>query len=182
MAAVARRYAEALADVVMRAGAALGPEQAAAELRAFGKTLEDSRDFREALATPAVPLARKKAVIARVVETLQLSRLTGNFLFVLADHRRMAALDEIIQAFEAACDERSGFARAEVSAAREMTGAQRTALGAALEKLTGKKVRMRVAVDERLVGGAVAKVGSTIYDGSLRGQLAALERRLGGED
>jgi F-type H+-transporting ATPase subunit delta len=182
MAAVARRYAEALADVTTKAGAALGPQQAAEELRSFASTLEEARELREALSTPAVPLARKKAVIGRVADELKLALLTKNFLFVLVDHRRLAALGEIIQAFEVAADERLGFARAEVAAAREMSGAQSAALGAALERLTGKKVRMRVKVDEGLVGGAVAQIGSTIYDGSVRGQLAALERRLGGKN
>ena len=182
LAAVAKRYAEALADVTMNAGAAPGIEKAAEELRRFEQALRSSPELREALATPAIPPGKKKAVVSRIAEALGISRLTRNFLLVLADHRRIGALSEIVAAFETASDERLGFSRAEVTAAREMSQAQRAALGSALEKLTGRTVRMRVALDEGLIGGAIARIGSTIYDGSVRGQLAALERRLSGEN
>jgi F-type H+-transporting ATPase subunit delta len=75
-------------------------------------------------------------------------------------------------------DDRLGFARAEVSAAREMGEPQRAELAAKLERLTGKRIRMRFRVDERLIGGVVARIGSTVYDGSVRGQLASLGHRL----
>jgi len=78
-------------------------------------------------------------------------------------------------------DERLGYARAEVASARELTETQRTALNAQLERLTGKRIRMRFQVDESLIGGVVARIGSTVYDGSLRGQLASLESRLRAE-
>ena len=67
------------------------------------------------------------------------------------------------------------------SAAREMAEPQRAALTSELERLTGKRIRMRFTVDERLIGGVVARIGSTVYDGSVRGQLASLGRRLGAE-
>ena len=93
----------------------------------------------------------------------------------------MGSLTEILHSFELIMDERLGFARAEISSARELTEAQRTALSTQLAQLTGKKVRMRFAVDESLIGGAVARIGSTVYDGSVRGQLQSLERRLSTE-
>ena len=91
------------------------------------------------------------------------------------------ALTDILHSFELIMDERLGFARAEISSARELTEAQRTALSAQLAQLTGKQIRMRFAVDESLIGGAVARIGSTVYDGSVRGQLQTLERRLSTE-
>jgi F-type H+-transporting ATPase subunit delta len=78
-------------------------------------------------------------------------------------------------------DERLGFARAEISSARELTETQRTSLSTQLSQLTGKQIRMRFAVDESLIGGAVARIGSTVYDGSVRGQLQTLGRRLSTE-
>ena len=78
-------------------------------------------------------------------------------------------------------DERLGFARAEVSAARDLAESQRAALTSVLERLTGRRIRMRFTVDESLIGGVVARIGSTVYDGSVRGQLASLGRRLGAE-
>jgi F0F1-type ATP synthase delta subunit len=88
--AAATRYSNALADVVTAAGSALPPQDAVAELRAF----EERASFaalRNALITPAVPPARKRAVISRVADILGLSRITRNLLFVLIDHRRIAA-------------------------------------------------------------------------------------------
>ena len=179
---IAKRYAEALADVVARPGADPAPEAASAQLRLLADTLESSRELRDALASPAIPIGRKKAALGRLADALGLSGVMRNFLFVLADHRRISAVPEIAQFFEAGIDERLGFARAEVAAARAMSEGQQTALAAALGRLTGKRVRIKITVDESLVGGVVARIGSTVYDGSVRGQLAALERRMGAED
>ena len=117
----------------------------------------------------------------RIAELLKLSRISLNFLYVLIDHRRIAALSGIIDSFELIVDERLGFARAEVSAARYLAEPQRAALTSVLERLTGKRIRMRFAVDQRLIGGVVARIVSTVYDGSVRGQLASLGRRLSAE-
>ncbi len=178
LSAVAKRYAEALADVVGAAGSKLRPEEAVQQLRAFEAALESSADLREALSTPAVPLGRKKAVIGRVAEVLGLSPVTRNFLFVLADHRRVPLFPEIGRSFELVADERLGFARADVTAAQQLSEAQREELNAALERLTGKRIRMRTAVDDSLIGGVTARIGSTVYDGSVRGRLEGLEKRL----
>ena len=78
-------------------------------------------------------------------------------------------------------DARLGFARAEVISAGALDETERRTLNTRLERLTGKRIRMRFTVDPSLVGGAVARIGSTVYDGSVRGQLANLERRLGSE-
>jgi len=178
--AVATRYANALADVVTARGSALKPHDAAAELRSFEGALA-SRELRNALITPAVPPARKRAVVGRVADILKLSPITRNFLFVLIDHRRIAGFSDVANAFEQILDERLGFARAQVASARELTEAQRAALVAALEKASEKRLRAQFAVDPSLVGGVVVRIGSTVYDGSVRGQLQALERRLSAE-
>jgi len=181
LSAVAARYANALADVVTAGQSTLRPEQAVAELQAFQTALRESAELHNALTTPAVPAGRKKAVVGRIADVLQLSRVTRNFLFVLIDHRRINSLAAIIEIFEEVMDARMGFARAEVTSAGDLNEAQRRALNAQLEKLTGKRIRMRFALDPALIGGAVARIGSTVYDGSVRGQLATLERRLSAE-
>ncbi len=177
--AVAVRYANALADVVTGGASPLRPQDAVAELDAFAAALRASTELHSVLITPAVPIGRKKAVIGRIAGTLRLSRIARNFLFVLVDHRRITALPEIIHSLERIVDERLGYVRAEVTSARELTEALRTALSAELERLTGKHIRARFTVDPSLIGGVVARIGSTVYDGSVRGQLASLERRLG---
>ena len=176
--AVATRYANALADVVTAPASAVKPEAALAELRSFEAALRGSAELENALVTPAVPVARKRAVVARVGSLLNLSRVARNFLFVLVDHRRIAALPDVLQSLEVVLDQRLGLARAEVLAARELSEAQRAALQAELERLSGKRIRARFGVDASLIGGVVARIGSTVYDGSVRGQLAALGRRL----
>jgi F-type H+-transporting ATPase subunit delta len=181
LSAVAARYANALADVVTADGSPVRPQDAVSELRTFEAALEASTELQNALATPAVPAGRKRAVVGRIAEILKLSRISRNFLYVLIDHRRIAALSGILHSFELMVDERLGFARAEVSAARAMAEPQRAALNAGLERLTGRRIRMRLTVDERLIGGVVARIGSTVYDGSVRGQLASLGRRLSAE-
>jgi F-type H+-transporting ATPase subunit delta len=179
--AVATRYANALADVVTSGASATGAEAVLAELRAFQSTLSTSAELQNALTSPAVPPSRKRAVVAKLGDILKLSRVTRNLLFVLIDHRRLASLTDIIQSFETVADERLGFARAEISSARELSEPQRSKLNSQLEQLTGKRIRARYATDESLIGGVVARIGSTVYDGSVRGQLETLGRRLSTE-
>ena len=162
----------------MQPGSAVRSADALAQLQAFEAAFRLSAPLRNALVSPAVPASRKKAVVARIGSRLGLSRVSLNFLFVLIDHRRIGGLTEIIQTLERTLEERLGFARAEVLSARELTEAQRSALAAELERLVGKRIRMRAAVDEKLIGGVVARIRSTVYDGSVRGRLQALERRL----
>src|SRR5690242_20672178 len=123
--AVATRYANALADVVTAGKSELNPQAALTEIRSFESTLRDSPALQNALVTPAIAGSRKRAVIQRIADTLQLSRISRNFLLVLVDHRRIASLSDIILSFEAVMDERLGFARAQVTSARELTEPQR---------------------------------------------------------
>jgi F-type H+-transporting ATPase subunit delta len=152
-----------------------------AELRTFEAALKSSAELHNALISPAVAGSRKKAVVGRIADVLKLSRTSRNFLFVLVDRRRISALSDIIELFEATVDERLGLARAQVTSASELTEKQRAALASDLERLTGKRIRMQFEVDPALIGGVTARIGSTVYDGSLRGQLHTLGRRLGAE-
>jgi F-type H+-transporting ATPase subunit delta len=179
--ALASRYAAALVDVVTGTRAGLPPDQVTGELRAFEDVLRQSAELRHALASPSVSPARKRGVVGKIAERLGASRVVRNFLFVLIDHRRVPMLSEIIEAFITRLDERLGFARAEVRAARQIDDSQRAALVAQLERLTGKQVRLQFTVDESLIGGVVARVGSTVYDGSVRGRLETLGRRMTAE-
>ena len=180
--AVATRYANALADVVTAPGSAIRPQDILGELRSFESSLSASAELQNALISPAVPPARKRAVVGRIADAMKLSRVARNFLFVLIDKRRIAELQAVLNGFEVIVDERLGFARAEVASARELTDAQRSALNSRLERMTGKRVRMQFTVDPALIGGVVARIGSTVYDGSVRGQLESLGRRLATEN
>jgi F-type H+-transporting ATPase subunit delta len=151
------------------------------ELHRFGELFAASEPLRNALSSPAVPPLKKRAVITRIAESLSLSRLVRNFLFVLTDHRRSDLIPEVVRSFETHLDEHLGILRAEVSSARELSQPQRGALSTELSKITGKTVRLQYSVDPALIGGLVTRIGSTVYDGSVRGQIEVLSRRLGAE-
>src|SRR5260370_4842350 len=176
--AVANRYARGVVDVVTPAGSALKPEDAVAQLRAAAKMIEDSAELRNALMTPAIQNSRKRIVIGKLLDSTATSHLIRNFIFVIIDHRRIAILDEIREAFELLLDVRLGFVRAEVTSATPLDKQRSVGLESELSNLTGKRMRLRFAVDPELLGGVVARIGSTVYDGSLRGQLRQLRRQL----
>jgi F-type H+-transporting ATPase subunit delta len=176
--ALATRYASALVDVATGTKSPVDPHHLLGELRGFEEVLAGSAELRTALASPSVPPARKRAVVGAIGEKLGVSRVARNFLFVLTDHRRIGMLSEVLAAFDLLSDERLGFTRAEIISARELDQRQRAAVSHGLERLTGKNVRVHYAEDGKLLGGLVARIGSTVYDGSVRGQLHALGKRL----
>jgi F-type H+-transporting ATPase subunit delta len=176
LSALAIRYAKALADVV--ADSKLDAARVTNELRSVDSIIEGSAPLKVALASPAVSPARKRAVLSRLIEPMGVTDKVRNFLFVISDHRRMTELKSITEAFEKLIDERLGFARAEISSAHELSEAQRAALAAELTRLTGKEARLHFSTDPSLIGGVVARVGSTVYDGSIRGQLDRLRIKL----
>jgi len=177
--AVVTRYANALADVVMGGGGVgIQPGDAAAQVRAFATVVAESHDLRNVLISPSVSQARKRAVISRLAEVQGTARVVRNFLLVLSDHRRLDALTEVASALEIIIDERLGFARASIQSAEALRPEQQDALIRRISEMTGKNVRPSYAVNPELVGGVVVNVGSKVYDGSVRGQLAAIGRRL----
>ena len=178
--AIVARYANALADV-MTGPAGMDTAQAAQQLRGFEGLLAGSPDLHNVLASPAVAASRKRVVVHKLADRLGMGKMARNFLLVLTDHRRLAALAQVIDEFEILVDERMGFVRAELETARDLDERQKSLVTEELARLTGKKVRARFAVEPALIGGAIARIGSTVYDGSLRGQLDALARRLATE-
>ena len=177
--AVVTRYANALADVVMGAtGAGVQPGDAVAQLQAFAQMVQESHDLRNALTSPSVSLARKRAVISRLAESQGTSRMVRNFLLVLSDHRRLDALTEVAAEFAIVLDERLGFVRASIESALPLQSQQQNDLVQKISQLTGKNVRPTWQVNPELLGGVVVNVGSKVYDGSVRGQLAAIGRKL----
>lgn len=176
--ALASRYARALADLVLDPSAGMDPREAMTELQAFEMAVAGAPDLRSVLLSPAVSPGRKRTLIERLSGMLGTSPLLRNFLCVVINHRRITLLHEIREALQMLLDERLGLARADVGSARELTGEQRSSVEAQLARLTGKRVRCRFSVEESLLGGVTARIGSTIYDGSVRGQLERLRRRL----
>jgi len=176
--AAANRYARALVDVVMAPGSPLKPEDAVGQLRAATQIIEQSPELRNALLTPAIQTSRKRAVMAKLLGETSTSQLIRNFIFVIIDHRRIGIIGDIREAFERLLDERLGFVQAQVTSAASLDERRSAGVETELSHLTGKRMRLRFAVDTELLGGVVARIGSTVYDGSLRGQLQQLRRQL----
>lgn len=176
--AVALRYARAFAEVIMAPGVEFPPNQAVDQLRAVENLLESSADLRHALGSPAVRIAQKRAVMSRIAEDLNLKLFTRNFLYVLIGHHRIGILADIREAFESEIDQRLGFVRADVASALELDKPQTAAIEAGLTQMTGKQVRAHFRQDPSLLGGVLARIGSTVYDGSIRGQLDNLRRQI----
>ncbi len=175
MRSVSGQYAGALADVAIASG---NPETLRQEVHAFAGLAAGSADLRNFLDSPAIPRESKKDLLGKLAARMGASEQLRNFLFVLVDHRRTHMLQEIAREFETALLERLGVAEAAVTSARELSAPQKQKLAGSLESLTGKKIEAHYAVDPSLVGGLVVRVGSTIYDGSVRAQLDRMAARL----
>jgi F-type H+-transporting ATPase subunit delta len=172
------QYATALADIVLEQGAA---EPTRVQLQDFRVAYEESAELRNFLASPAVSRESKHAVIEKLVARLGASRIIRNFLFVMSDNQRVHLLPEIEQTFEAVLRQRQGVAEAEVTSAMELSEGQKTNLLRTLERLSGKKIQAKYSLDSSLLGGAVVRVGDTIYDGSVRNKLNQLRAQLASE-
>ena len=176
MASVVGAYARAFADVVV--GSKLDPARLQQELHTVESLLAESDPLRRVLENPSIPGDRKRAVLDAIAQRAGLSRQTRNFVAVLTDHRRLPLFSDIVKQIEQELNDRLGFADAEVSSARALSDAEKRLLEAEVAKLTGKNVRARYQQDASLLGGAVVKVGSTIYDGSVKGQLEKIREQL----
>jgi F-type H+-transporting ATPase subunit delta len=173
--ALAERYAAALVDVALENKQADLVKQ---ELAAFATMVRESPDLHAFLSNPSIGRAVKHSAIEELVARMGASRTLRNYLFVIVDQRRAGMLIEIEQAFSAILDARQGITQATVTSPAELTSDERDELGAALAKLTGKRIQAQFKTDSALIGGAVVKIGSTIYDGSVRAQLDRLRVRM----
>jgi len=169
MASVTITYARALTDAVFDAH--LDPVKTLAEAQALAQLVSESKELREVWETPSITPQQKRAVLDAIVAREKISRTVRNFIAVLIDHRRTNFLSPIVKQFELELDQRMGFAEAEIASARELDDTERRALETQVAGLTGKKVRAHYSRDASLLGGAVVRIGSTIYDGSVSGQL-----------
>jgi F-type H+-transporting ATPase subunit delta len=176
MADFAARYARALADVVL--SSRVPPDSVNAQLSDFIGTLEESRDLREALFNPSLPVDVRVRIIDALVPRLELGREVRNFLAVLLRHDRIHAVAAIVAAYRAEMDRRQGISEVEVISARRLDADERYQMEQQVARLAGTRVRARFSEDKGLIGGAVVKIGSTIYDGSVRGRLDRLKQEL----
>jgi F-type H+-transporting ATPase subunit delta len=178
MASVVGTYARAFADVVMTGKSHLDPARALQELHGIEDLIKESDQLRRVLENPSIPGDRKRAVIDAITGRMGTTRQVRNFIAVLTDHRRLPLFSEILKQLQQELNDRQGFAEAQVSTARQLSDAEKAMLEAEITKLTGKKIRAKYEQDATLLGGAVVQVGSTIYDGSVKGQLEKIREQL----
>jgi F-type H+-transporting ATPase subunit delta len=175
---VARRYATALADVVTARGEA---QEVKEELAAWAEMMQANEQLLEVFRNPTIPYEQKRKVLDALIERSRVRPTTSNFLQVLLQNHRLAELSEVNKRFAQILDERSGVVSAEVTTARPVAQSSQDALRTKLTAMTGKSVRLSFTTDEELIGGIVTRIGSTIYDGSVRNQLQQVRERLAGK-
>jgi F-type H+-transporting ATPase subunit delta len=178
MASVVGTYARAFADVLMNDGNRLDPSRTMQELRTIEGLLNESDALRRVLENPSIEGESKRAVLDAITKRLGTAKQVRNFVAVLIDHRRLPLFSEILKQLELELDDRQGFAEAEIKSARQLNESEKQMLESEIAKLAGKKVRPHYDEDASLLGGAVVKVGSTIYDGSVKGQLERIREQL----
>ncbi|HZH90730.1 MAG TPA: ATP synthase F1 subunit delta [Pyrinomonadaceae bacterium] len=178
MQTMARRYAAALADVVIAQGEAREVQE---ELNIWAQMMEDNSGLLEVFRNPTIPYEQKRNLLNTLIARTRVRPTTANFLQVLLQNHRLSELKEINERFALQLDERSGVVSAQVTTARVVPEATKETLRAQIGTLTGKKVRLQFAVDEELIGGIVTRIGSTVYDGSVRTQLQQIKQKMAGE-
>jgi F-type H+-transporting ATPase subunit delta len=176
--AVARRYAAAMADVAQGKNSAA---RVKSDFASFVQAFNSAADLRNFLESPAVDIEVKQKVIATLAGRMSLDANVANFVHLIVKHGRTEILREIERTLGEELNARMGIAQAEVTSARALNDAERKELTAALERRTGKKIEASFREDGSLLGGAVVRVGSTVYDGSIRERLSRLREQLEGE-
>ena len=172
---LALRYARALLSA-LPAGSDSAPVDAF--LAALGDALETVPELRDTLLNPAVPRTARRKILHDLAGGRGLPPQVGHFLSVILDNGRLGSLPSIAAAFREAREAAAGVVPATLTTAAPLSPELERRAMTALERLTGRKVRLETKVDPLLVGGAMTQIGSTVYDGSLRTQLTRLRRRM----
>jgi F-type H+-transporting ATPase subunit delta len=176
MAAFVARYARAFADVVTQEK--LDKVALDRQLDDFLATWDVSAELRELFANPAVAAAQKIAVLDKMNEKLGLLKELRNLLAVLIKNDRIVEVKDVAAAYRAEMQERQGIRPVEIVTARELSEQDRAGLVAGVGKLAGAEIQARFKLDESILGGTVVRIGSTVYDGSVRGRLDRLKNAL----
>ena len=176
MAAFVSRYATAFLDVVT--AAKLDTDAIDKQLADFEATWDGSPELRTFFENPAVAAPQKVAFLDKLNARLGLQRELRNLIAVLINNDRIKQVHEVAAAYRAELQERLGIRQAEIVTARELGDDERRALIAGVGKLAGARIEASFKLDQTILGGAVVRVGSTVYDGSVRGRLERLREAL----
>lgn len=175
---VANRYVTALADVVTEPGSGLAPEKALRQLQSFSGLLAESGELEAVLTSPSVSPSDKGDLLTDIGARIGLSPVVRTFLHVLVDHRRIAHFGLVLQGFRSWLDDYRNRVEMEVRVAAELAPAQRVTLERRFRTLTGKEVRARYLIDPDVIGGSSVRIGSMLYDGTVKAALGSLANEL----
>jgi F-type H+-transporting ATPase subunit delta len=176
MAAFVSRYATAFADVVT--AAKLDTAAIDAQLSDFLSTWEGSPELREFFENPAVPVTQKVEILDKLNAKLKLQKELRNLIAVLISNDRIGQVGEVAQAYRRLLQEQLGIRPAEIVTARELDTNERIELISEIAKLAGSRIEASFTLDKSILGGTVVRIGSTVYDGSVRGRLERLREAL----
>ena len=174
--AAAARYARALLDVVLNENG--NPEQVERELTQFADLIAGNRELQSVLVNPAVPVSGKRGVMKELTGRVTLSSPVAKLLLMLADRDRLALLPDLLAVYRERLMDYQKVVRAEVTTAMPLGDAHAARLQQKLAEVTGRRVMMTTSVDPGLIGGVVARIGGTVYDGSVATQLETVKRKL----
>lgn len=172
---IANRYARALADVITERGEM---NEVVVELNSFCSMMTGHNQLRDVFASPVLSADRKRAVLNDLLAKLQLRQTSNNFLRLLLDNSRLHDLDQMLKALSRELDARTNIVSAEIVTARDISQQEETMLADKLKAATGKQVRLQFRTDPSIIGGVVTRIGSVVYDGSIKTQLAQMKQRL----
>ncbi len=172
---IVRRYAEALADAAI---AHTQVEQLDADVRAFVEMMRASRELYDLFASPTVSQHDKSKVLDAIINRVRPNPMTANLLRTMLNHYRLHYLSEMYEQFRRIINERAGVVVAEVTTAQPLAQAEQALLSRKLEGMTGKQVQFHFKTDPELIGGVVTRIGSVVYDGSVRTQLQLVKQQL----
>jgi F-type H+-transporting ATPase subunit delta len=173
--AAARRYARALFDVAVREGDVVAAER---EVASFSDAFQRNPLLRRTMRNPVFPAARKQAVVAELARLLALGPIVSKLLDMLAAHHSLELLPALLEAYQQRLMEHQGVVRADVITAAPLTEDRAQAVARGLAAATGKRVTMTSRVDPAIIGGVVARIGSTVFDGSLTRQLELIREKM----
>jgi F-type H+-transporting ATPase subunit delta len=170
------RYARALFDVALQEKADL--DRVGQDLAGFNDLVEQQPALRKVLLNPAVPVPRKRAAVTELTTLAGVVPIVAKLLALLAERDRMIVLPDLVTSYRERLLDYQKIVRAEVTTASPLDPSKAEAIEQRLARATGRSVRLQTRVNPAMIGGLVAKVGSTVYDGSVTGQLERMRQRL----
>ena len=171
----ATRYARALLDVLLKESTA---EQGAQDLGTVTALLQQFPELQRAFNNPAIPAARKRALVQELTPKLSLSAPTAKLLLLLAERDRLTLLPDIAIVYQERLEDLQQVVRAQVTTAEPLPAEHLSSLQQRLARATGRTVKVTTKVDSSIIGGVKAQIGSTVYDGSIATQLEAFRQKL----